>query len=392
MNLPDARIGRLVAAHTFPEPIYVTRPSLPPLAEYARALEPAWERRWLTNEGCLHQRLERALCAYLGVEHLSLFCNATIALMAALELYGLHEGEVVTTPFTFPATTHVLRWQRLDIVFADIDADTCNLDPSRVEERITPRTRAIMPVHVYGTPCDVERFDALAAKYHVRVIYDAAHAFGVRLNGQSALRHGDASVLSFHATKLFTTGEGGALAVPDAERHRQAYLIKNFGIAGEESVEGPGINGKMSELQAALGLVQLEQADEEIARRRVLSQCYRRMLADIPGVCLFGERPGVQPNHAYFPVRINAEAYGAGRDALHDVFRRCNVHVRKYFYPLCSHFACYAGLPSADPAGLPNAERAAREILCLPIHGTLSVESVETIASVVREFHEALRK
>ncbi|HOT51846.1 MAG TPA: DegT/DnrJ/EryC1/StrS family aminotransferase, partial [Candidatus Hydrogenedentes bacterium] len=212
------------------------------------------------------------------------------------------------------------------------------------------------------------------------------------LNGQSALRHGDASVLSFHATKLFTTGEGGALAVPDAERHRQAYLIKNFGIAGEESVEGPGINGKMSELQAALGLVQLEQADEEIARRRVLSQCYRRMLADIPGVCLFGERPGVQPNHAYFPVRINAEAYGAGRDALHDVFRRCNVHVRKYFYPLCSHFACYAGLPSADPAGLPNAERAAREILCLPIHGTLSVESVETIASVVREFHEALRK
>lgn len=393
MTLSTSFVDRLAAEYAFPEPVYVTRPTLSPLTEYARMLEPAWERRWLTNEGELHKRLEQGLCAYLGVEHLSLFCNATIALLMALELYGLRDGgEVITTPFTFSATAHVLHWQRLGVVFADIDDATGNLDPARVEERITPRTRAIMPVHVYGTPCDVERFEALGARYGVRIIYDAAHAFGVRLGERSLLSYGDAAVLSFHATKLFTTGEGGALIVPDRDRHRQAYLLKNFGIAGEETIEGPGLNGKMSELHAALGLVQLKQAGEEIARRQALAALYRRALADIPGLRLFDEIPNVQHNYAYFPMRIDPETFGADRDVLYDVLRKCNVYARKYFYPLCTHYACYAGLPSADPAGLPVAERAAREVLCLPIHGTLPSASALSIAAIVCAISEALRR
>jgi dTDP-4-amino-4,6-dideoxygalactose transaminase len=375
-------IESIARGFRFEEPVYVTRPFLPPLDDYTRLLEGIWERRWLTNAGQLHEELEARLADYLGVEHLSLFCNGTIALMVALHALDVHEGEVITTPFTFPASTHVLYWNRLTPVFVDIDPATCNLDPARIAEAITPRTKAIMPVHVYGTPCDTEAIARVAEEHGLPVIYDAAHAFGVQHGGKSAAAHGDLAVLSFHATKVFTTVEGGAIVSRTAEQKRYIDLLKNFGFAGEDLVISPGINGKLNEIQAAFGLLALERIDEDLARRRAVAARYRERLGAVPGLRLVPPHAGTE-NGAYMPVRVEAEGYGLSRDALHAALRQANVISRRYFHPLCSHFEFYRHLPCAQPENLPQAERAATEMLCLPIYGDLPLEWVDRICELI---------
>jgi dTDP-4-amino-4,6-dideoxy-D-glucose transaminase len=384
-------IDRIVKEYRFSEPVYVTRPTMPPLDEYTEYLRGIWERRWLTNDGLLHQELERRLSGYLGVEHVSLFCNGTIALLVALNTLRINSGEVITTPFTFPATAHVLYWNGVRPVFCDVDEQTLNLDPHSIERLIGPDTKAILPVHVYGAPCDVEAIGQIAGRHGLHVIYDAAHAFGVKYQGRPIAEYGDLSMLSFHATKLFTTIEGGALISHTAAQRSRINFLKNFGIAGEEEVIGPGINGKMDEFQAAFGLLHLRMVDEEIARRKTLALVYRERLAGVPGLRLLREPPGTQPNYAYVPVLVDTREYGLSRDELFQVLRSCNIISRKYFYPLVSRAPCYAALPSADPARLPVAERAAQQVLCLPIYGTLAPAAVERICEVIQAC-QGLRK
>ncbi|RJP71147.1 MAG: DegT/DnrJ/EryC1/StrS family aminotransferase [Candidatus Abyssobacteria bacterium SURF_17] len=362
---------------------------MPSFEEYCGRLKGIWERRWLTNEGELHRELERRLAEYLGVEHLSLFCNGTIALMVALQALRINGGEVITTPFTFPATPHVLYWNGIRPVFCDIDEKTFNLDPSRIEQHISADTKAILAVHVYGTPCDVEAIEEIAHRHGLHVIYDAAHAFGVRHKGESILQYGDLSMLSFHATKLFTTGEGGALVCQSEAQRKRINNLKNFGIADEETVIGPGINGKMNELQAAFGLLALETIEQEIENRRRLAGIYREGLRDIAGISFLEDIRDIRSNYAYFPIIIDEEQFGLSRDELHNVLKQFNIFTRKYFYPLCSHFPCYSALPSSAPSNLPVAERIARQILCLPIYGTLDEEVVQDICTVVRKLSES---
>jgi len=386
-----SKIAEIVRAYRLSEPVYVTRPSMPPLHEYTGYLRGIWERRWLTNNGVLHQELEQKLGEYLGVEHISLFCNGTIALLVALNSLRIHEGEVITTPFTFPATAHVLYWNNIRPVFCDIDEATFNLNPSLIERLIGPDTKAILPVHVYGTPCDVAAIQAIAARHGLQVIYDAAHAFGVKLGGRSILEHGDLSMLSFHATKLFTTIEGGALVSRTAAQQSRINFLKNFGIAGEEEVIGPGINGKMDEFQAAFGLLQLGMVQREIAQRKAIANLYSQRLANLEGLRLMPEPAGAELNYGYVPVRIDAEQFGMSRDELFLVLRDCNILPRKYFYPLVSRASCYAALPSADPARLPVAERIAAQVLCLPIYGTLPHETVHSVCDIIGACHRATR-
>jgi len=386
----DSQAGEIVREYRFADPVYVTRPTMPPLDAYTGYLRGIWERRWLTNDGALHQELERQLSAHLGVEHLSLFCNGTIALLVALRALQIEGGEVITTPFTFPATAHALHWNGLRPVFCDIDPATLNLDPHRIEPLIGPETRAILPVHVYGTPCDVDAIQAIADRHGLRVIYDAAHAFGVQYLGRSLLHYGDLAMLSFHATKLFSTIEGGALISRTSAQRSRINSLKNFGIAGEEEVIGPGINGKMDEFQAAFGLLQLRMVGDEIARRKAIAAIYRERLAHVPGLTLIADQPLTQPNYAYVPVLVDADGYGLDRNGLFQLLRSCNIISRKYFYPLVSRAPCYASLPSADPARLPVAERAASQVLCLPIYGTLPISAVHRICQVIEVCH-ALR-
>jgi dTDP-4-amino-4,6-dideoxygalactose transaminase len=385
-------IDQIVAEYRLPEPVFVTRPTMPALDEYTEYLRGIWDRRWLTNEGMLHQELERKLCDYLGVEHLSLFCNGTIALLVALQALRINSGDVITTPFTFPATAHVLYWNGIRPVFCDIDENTFNLDPTRIERLIGPDTKAILAVHVYGTPCDVEAIQAIADRHGLHVIYDAAHAFGVKYRGRSILEYGDLSMLSFHATKLFTTIEGGALISRNVAQQRRINSLKNFGIAGEEEVIGPGINGKMDEFQAAFGLLHLRQVTREIAHRAALTAIYRERLGGISGLKLLHDMEGVEPNYGYFAVQVDAREYGISRDDLFRVLRNCNIISRKYFYPLVSRASCYAALPSAEPGRLPVAERVASQVLCLPIYGTLGAETAHHICDVIhasRGLHQA---
>jgi len=382
-------LDSLVQQYKLPEPVLVTRPTMPSFEEYCGRLKGIWERRWLTNEGELHRELERRLAEYLGVEHLSLFCNGTIALMVALQALRINGGEVITTPFTFPATPHVLYWNGIRPVFCDIDEKTFNLDPSRIEQHISADTKAILAVHVYGTPCDVEAIEEIAHRHGLHVIYDAAHAFGVRHKGESILQYGDLSMLSFHATKLFTTGEGGALVCQSEAQRKRINNLKNFGIADEETVIGPGINGKMNELQAAFGLLALETIEQEIENRRRLAGIYREGLRDIAGISFLEDIRDIRSNYAYFPIIIDEEQFGLSRDELHNVLKQFNIFTRKYFYPLCSHFPCYSALPSSAPSNLPVAERIARQILCLPIYGTLDEEVVQDICTVVRKLSES---
>lgn len=369
--------------YSFPDPIYVTRPTMPPLEAYVELIAKVWESGWLTNDGVLHNELEARVAAHLGVEHLSLFCNGTLALMVALRMLDVTDGEVITTPFTFPATPHVLDWAGIEPVFCDIDPRTATIDPERIETLITARTRAILGVHVYGHPCDVDALKDIGARNGLPVVYDAAHAFGVRFRGRPLCSYGDASALSFHATKLFSTGEGGALVMRSKEQKDTVWSLKNFGIVSEESVAMSGINGKMNEFQAALGLLQLQQVDTEIARRLDIDRRYREILSGARGVLPFPMSRDTEANGSYFPVLIDETASALSRDEFYSALKEYNVHPRKYFYPLCSHYPCYADRPSAQPENLPSAERISRQILCLPIYGSLELDMVNDIARLV---------
>lgn len=361
--------------------IPVTSPLLPPLEEFIPYLEQMWESRRLTNGGPFHEQLEQALADYLGVDHLCLFANGTLALVTALQALRI-TGEVITTPYSFVATAHSLLWNDLTPVFVDIDPVTCNLDPSSIEKAITPKTSAILPVHCYGTPCDVERIQGIADNYGLKVIYDAAHTFGVRHNGSSVLRHGDLSILSFHATKVFNTFEGGAIVCPDAKTKKRIDYLKNFGFADEVTVVAPGINGKMSEINAAFGLLQLRHIDRALSMRQRIDQRYRAAIGRIAGLELFEQRSGHEPNYSYFPILVT-ERYGLSRDQVYELMRQHDILARRYFYPLISEFPMYRGLPSADLGKLPVAKRISSQILCLPIYPDLPDEIVDTVCRLL---------
>ena len=361
--------------------IYVTRPLLPPLAEFLPYLESIWESGTLTNGGPFHAQLEAALCDYLGVEHISLFCNGTLALLTAIQALRI-SGEVITTPYSFVATSHSLLWNGIKPVFVDIQAGTLNMDPDRIEAAITPRTTAIMPVHCYGQPCDVDRIEKIADNYGLKVIYDAAHAFGVRQAGRSVLHHGDLSVLSFHATKVFTTIEGGAVVCRDEKTKQRLDRLKNFGFVDEVTVVAPGINGKMNELQAAYGLLQLRYIDDAIARRRQIARKYRERLAGIPGIGVLPEQEGVEGNCAYFPIMVSPP-YRYNRDGLYRRFRDDQIFSRRYFYPLISDFPMYRELQSAGRDNLPVAVAAAERVLCLPIFPALEDADHERVIKTI---------
>ena len=362
------------------EPIHVTRPHLPPLEEFLPYLQGIWDRRILTNNGPCHRELETRLADYLGVEHISLFANGTLALVTALQALRI-TGEVITTPYSFVATSHALLWNGIKPVFVDIDPETLNLDPTRIEAAITPQTTAILPVHCYGRPCDVDAIQTIADNYGLRVIYDAAHAFGVQDIGGSILRHGDLSVLSLHATKVFNTFEGGAIVSPDARTKRRIDQLKNFGFVDETTVVAPGINGKMSEINAAFGLLQLEHIDAALARRAHIVGRYEVALASVPGISHV-RSDAFRRNHAYFPILVRRD-YPLSRDALYQVLKDASIRARRYFYPLISSFPMYRALPSSDPALLPHANAIANQVICLPLYPDLPPEAQDRIIAIV---------
>ncbi|MBM4144877.1 MAG: DegT/DnrJ/EryC1/StrS family aminotransferase [Nitrospira sp.] len=362
--------------------IYVTQPYLPPLEEFIPYLEQIWESKWLTNGGPFHQELESKLADYLGVEHLALFANGTLALVTALKSLRI-AGEVITTPFSFVASAHSLLWNGIKPVFVDIHPETFNLDPDKIEAAITPHTSAILPVHVYGHPCDVERIEKIADTYGLKVIYDAAHAFGVGYKGQSLLRNGDLSILSFHATKVFNTFEGGAIICPDAKTKKRIDDLKNFGYAGEVTVVATGINAKMNEVQAAFGLLQLKHVDKAIGRRHKIDAQYREQLSSVSGITCPPLPADTTHNYSYFPILIEKE-YLLLRDELNDRLRQNGIYARRYFYPLISEFPMYRGLPSAVKANLPFARKKADQVLCLPIYPDLENESIARITSIIK--------
>lgn len=366
-----------------PQVIYVTQPHLPPLEDFIPYLQQIWANKILTNGGPFHQQLEKELCDYLGVKHISLFANGTLALVTALQALRI-TGEVITTPYSFVATAHALLWNGIKPVFVDIDPDTFNLDPTKIEAAITPHTTAILPVHCYGHPCDVAAIQRIADIYNLKVIYDAAHAFGVQDAGGSILRHGDLSVLSFHATKVFNTFEGGAIVSPDAKTKQRIDHLKNFGFVDEVTVVAPGINGKMSEINAAFGLLQLKHIDAAIDARRRIDARYREALQHVPGIrCLpdVGEKVG---NYAYFPILVEPD-YPLSRDALYQRLKEHGIYARRYFYPLISDFPMYRGLPSAARSNLPVAAAMADKVLCLPIYPNLSESDLDRIIKVMTE-------
>lgn len=364
------------------KPITVTQPYLPPLEEFIPYLEKIWESKWLTNNGAYHQELEIALARHLGVEHLALFVNGTIGLVTALQTLRI-TGEVITTPYSFVATTHSLLWNNIQPVFVDIDPATMNLDPDRIEAAITPQTTAILPVHCYGNPCNVERIQQIADTYGLKVIYDAAHAFGVQYKGESLLKHGDLSVLSFHATKVYNTFEGGAIVCPDTKTKQRIDYLKNFGFADEVTVMAPGINGKMNEVQAAFGLLQLRYIDYVLERRKAIDQCYRQAFCNTHGIAVLPEPPDTIRNYAYFPVLVGPD-YLISRDELYQRLREAGIQARRYFYPLISDMPMYRGLVSAAPSNLPIAKEVSAHILCLPIYPNLAEDDQQKVIQVVR--------
>lgn len=362
--------------------ITVTSPLMPDLTELNELLKDIWSRKWLTNNGHYHQELEKALCEYLKVPYISLFTNGTLPLITALQALRI-TGEVITTPYSFVATTHSLWWNGIKPVFVDIDPKTGNLDPDKIEAAITPRTTAIMPVHVYGKPCDTDRIKEIADKYGLKVIYDAAHAFGVEVNGESILNAGDMSTLSFHATKVYNTVEGGALVMHDAETKKRIDYLKNFGFAGETTVVAPGINSKMDEVRSAYGLLNLKQVDAAIEARHQVATKYREALRDVKGITFFDDMPGVKHNYSYFPIFVDAEKYGITRDELYFKMKEHNVLGRRYFYPLISTFSTYKGLKSANPENLLEAHKMADTVICLPMHHALSKEDIERVLQTI---------
>jgi dTDP-4-amino-4,6-dideoxygalactose transaminase len=362
--------------------ITVTSPLLPDLEDFNLMLKEIWSSKWITNNGSFHRQLEAALCEYLKVPYISLFTNGTLPLITALQALNI-SGEVITTPFSFVATTHSIWWNGIKPVFVDIDPLTCNIDPDKIEAAITPRTTAIMPVHCYGNPCDTARIQAIADKYGLKVIYDAAHAFGVDVNGKSLLEAGDMSTLSFHATKVYNTIEGGALVMHDEQTKKRIDFLKNFGFAGETEVVAPGINGKMDEMRSAYGLLALKIVDDAIDARRQVALKYREALKDIKGIRFFDESEGVKHNYSYFPIFINAQEYGMTRDELYFKMKENNVLGRRYFYPLISSFSTYKGLDSASVKNLPVANMLADQVICLPMHHDLSENDVERVLTQI---------
>lgn len=374
--------------------ITVTSPLLPPLEEFIPYLQQIWDSKWITNNGQFHQHLEQALAEYLGVEYLSLFTNGTLPLITAFQALGIHEGEVITTPYSFVATSHSIWWNGLKPVFVDIEEDTCGIDPSKIEAAITPNTIAIMPVHCYGKTCKTAEIDAIAKKHNLKVIYDAAHAFGVSENGQSVLKAGDISTLSFHATKVYNTIEGGALICHSAEMKYHVDNLKNFGFRGETTVVAPGINSKMDEMRAAYGLLNLRQVDAAIEARKQVAKQYVDALQDVHGIKIF--QPMVDSfasnlspltsnlNYSYFPIFVDEEQYGISRDALYEKMKANNVLGRRYFYPLITDFDPYKDIPSATPVNLPVANKIANQVICLPMHHALSDEDVKRVIDCVR--------
>lgn len=358
--------------------ITVTSPLLPDLEEFNAMLKEIWDSKWITNNGQFHKRLEKELAEYLKVPYISLFTNGTLPLITALQALRI-TGEVITTPYSFVATTHSLWWNGIKPVFVDVDPANCGLDPAKIEAAITPKTTAIMPVHCYGKPCDTEAIQAIADKYGLKVIYDAAHAFGVEVDGKSILNAGDMSTLSFHATKVYNTIEGGAMVMHDEQTKKRIDYLKNFGFAGETTVVAPGINSKMDEMRAAYGLLNLRQVDAAIEARRKVAERYREALRDVEGVTFFDDMPRVRHNYSYFPIFIDAEKFGKSRDALYEEMKAEGVLGRRYFYPLITEFSTYRGLPSATRENLPVAHRLADTVLCLPMHHDLSDADIERV-------------
>ncbi|MCL4102652.1 DegT/DnrJ/EryC1/StrS aminotransferase family protein [Fibrobacter sp. HC4] len=361
--------------------ITVTSPLLPSLDEFIPMLQDIWDRKWLTNNGHYHEELEKALADYLGVKYISLFTNGTLPLITALQAMKI-TGEVITTPYSFVATTHSIWWNGLKPVFVDVDEETGNIDPEKIEAAITPHTTAIMPVHVYGTPCNMKRIQEIADIYGLKIIYDAAHAFGVKKDGESVLKAGDMSTLSFHATKVYNTIEGGALVCHDEATKRRIDFLKNFGFNGETTVVAPGINSKMDEIRSAYGLLNLKQVDRAIEKRQAVANRYREAFKNIPGIRFLQDIEGVRHNYAYFPIFISEE-YGISRDDLYAKLQEHNIFGRRYFYPLISTFSAYKGLDSANPANLPIAHKLANQVLCLPMFAGLDEESVSRVIDVV---------
>src|SRR5574344_2851990 len=358
--------------------ITVTSPLLPSLDEFTPMLQDIWNRKWLTNNGYYHQELEKALAEYVGVEYLSLFTNGTLPLITALQAMRI-TGEVITTPYSFVATTHSIWWNGLTPVFVDVDLNTGNLDPQKIEEAITPKTTAIMPVHVYGNPCDIQAIQEIADRYGLAVIYDAAHAFNVKQNNKTILDSGDMTTLSFHATKTYNTIEGGALICKDARTKKRIDYLKNCGFSGETTVVAPGINSKMDEIRAAYGLCNLKHIDAAIEARKNVAIKYRRALKNTSGIKLFKEESSVTYNYSYFPIFVDEKEYVMSRDSLYEKMKQHDVLGRRYFYPLISTFSVYRGLPSAKPENLPIATKRADEVICLPRHAGLSNEDVERV-------------
>ena len=361
----------------------VTSPLLPPLEDFIVYLKEIWDSKHITNVGQFHKKLEEELQEYLGVKYISLFTNGTLPIMVALQALRI-TGEVITTPYSFVATTHSLWWNGIKPVFVDVDLKNGNLDPEKIEAAITPKTTAIMPVHVYGNPCNIERIKEIADIYGLKVIYDAAHAFGVEINGKSILEAGDMATLSFHATKTYNTIEGGALVCRDAETKKRIDYLKNFGFAGETTVIAPGINGKMDEVRAAYGLLQLKHVNKAISKRQQVAKKYRKELKSVKGISFMEDISGVRHNYSYFPIFVDEIAYGMTRDELYFKLREKNIFGRRYFYPLISEFATYRGLPSARKENLPNAHKLADSVICLPMYHELQKEDIDRVIEIIK--------
>ena len=364
--------------------IYVTQPFLPPLEEFNIYLKQIWENKHITNNGLFHKQLEQELCNYLGVEYISLFCNGTIALLVAIKALEL-KGEIITTPYSFVATAHSIKWNGLEPVFVDIDPKYCNLNADKIENAITENTSAILPVHVYGNPCETKKIKHIAEKYNLKVIYDAAHAFGVKKDGKSILNEGDLSILSFHATKVFNTFEGGAIVSHSAEMKKKIDDLKNFGFQDQITVEGIGINGKMNEVQASMGLLQLKYFEQVIEKRKRITENYREGFKNVKGIRYLADLEDVKYNYAYFPIFINENEYGKSRDDVYNTLKKHNIYGRIYFYPLISRFSAYTELSSSKSANLSMAEKISEDVICLPIYPDLSTDQVNYIISVIND-------
>lgn len=362
--------------------ITVTQPFLPPLEEFNQYLEQIWESKQLTNGGQFHRELEQKLCEYLGVKYISLFANGTLALITALQTLRI-TGEVITTPFSFVATTHSLWWNGIKPVFVDIEPTFCNINPEKIEAAITPKTTAIMPVHVYGNPCEVDKIQEIADIYGLKVIYDAAHTFGVKYKKESILNFGDLSVLSFHATKVFNTFEGGAIVCHDEKTKKRIDFMKNFGFANETTVVGTGMNAKMNEIQAAFGLLNLKYLDKALEKRKQITQIYKEKLSKINGIRFLDVKPEVEYNYSYFPIFIDKTKLGISRDELYQTLKDNNIFGRRYFYPLISDFHAYKELPTSRKDNLPEAHKIAEEVLCLPLYADLNKKTIERIVKII---------